>query len=101
MNNRVQQRFDRSIREAVEATRRARNLRHAEQQAHAEEAGRNAPRVAPKPKPPTRRLSQADQLRAYEAAPKCGACGTVLIGSCQNEGFCAPCQERRDAEATR
>lgn len=74
MNNRTQQRFDRSVRDALAVTRRLADLRHAEQQAYAEDAARGRPDMSAREcNTPTicvkraKRLSQADQLRAYEA----------------------------------
>ena len=74
MNNRTQQRLDRSIRDAVAAVRRRADLDHAEQQAYAEDRER-AQTVTTKPKRPApARLSEADKLRAYGA----GVCHPMI-----------------------
>ena len=70
MNNRTQQRFDRSIREAIAITKRATDMLHAIQQAYAEEARRNTPLAPEKIRRKSNRVSQADQLRAYDALAK-------------------------------
>ena len=70
MNNRAQQRFDRSIRQAIAVTKRATDMVHAISQAYAEEARRNAPPAPEKIRRKSNRVSQADQLRAYDALTK-------------------------------
>lgn len=72
MNNRVQQRFDRSIREARAAIQRRKDLDWAESQAYAEERRRNAPLAPAKPTRATKRVSEADKLRAYDAEQNVG-----------------------------
>lgn len=78
MNNRTQQRFDRSIRDAVQVVQAAKDQRHAAQQAHAAESARPSPatrtaRVA--------RLSEADKLHAYDAGVR-----HPLLGHTPTEG---------------
>lgn len=67
MNNRVQQRFDRGVREALAHTKRLADVRHAEGQAYAEDAVRAAPLPAERSPRRVVRLSEADKLRAYDA----------------------------------